>query len=618
MAEWRVKSPADYSPNGDDIDRFAQKSIATFDDIYEKLNRLRRNGAAAGLDETDTSPFEGRIDTTTGTIYMRDATNKKWMELGAAAPFWGIQPENIGAVANGGGMERLFMGNDADKPTTGCKTHDFYFAVDTRKLYVYEGSDWHILLSRDFKDMLNYEDYVVAKSEVALKGANKILRLDPETGKGDIDITGSADHMLGKEIQTTPLHDTDVLAWSEEKQAFVNRPKDTFTEADATYTGEAGKLARVNSDGKIHANLAGNADKIAGKAIAVDSLKGGEVLAYDADLDVFVNRPKDEINPDDVTTTGEAGKIVRVGTDGKLHADLAGNAQKVGNIEVAVTDMQDGEILAYHASVNKLVNEPRGAITGAAKSFVVKNGAQVLNDYNGSKTEVLDLDAALKLASGSVTNHLDRLIGDVYLAILAAGLSPDGYDAILVENFDSGAQEIDNTVAEVTSIVSGDNSIDVADSSTLLIGGYYQLTDGENTEQVQIKSINVSETVRRVILMEPIKNQYHNGRTKLCRSTVAVHDSAAYGGGMTRYSTTTDDAAAFVGSDTRKDVSKSLSFQDVNAFIVTGAHLKDGVLVMGGGAYGVAFNAAGSTYGDWRRVNNEGDNLAQDDLSEEG
>ena len=44
-------------------------------------------------------------------------------------------------------------------------------AVDTRKLYVYEGSDWHILLSREFSDMLNYEDYIVQKSEVSVKGA---------------------------------------------------------------------------------------------------------------------------------------------------------------------------------------------------------------------------------------------------------------------------------------------------------------------------------------------------------------------------------------------------------------------------------------------------------------
>lgn len=311
MADWKVTSPVDYSPNGDDVDRFAQKSIATFEEIFEHLNSLRHNGAKAGIDESDTSPYEIRIDTTTDTIYIRDGANKKWYRLGSVDEFFGITAKNIGAVPNGGGMERMFLGNDAEKPTTDCKTHDFFYAIDTRKLYVYEGSDWHILLSRNFKDMLNYEDYVVAKSEVATKGAGKILQLDPETGKGDIDITGSADHMLGKEIQVTALHDKDVLMWNEEKQAFTAEPKDVFTEESATHTGEAGKLAYVNSDGKIHADLAGSADKIAGKPIVTDSLAAGDVLAYNAEDETFVNVPKDYVGADDITEDGAAGKVDR-------------------------------------------------------------------------------------------------------------------------------------------------------------------------------------------------------------------------------------------------------------------------------------------------------------------
>ena len=90
MADWKVTSPIDYSPNGDDVDRFAQKSIATFEEIFEHLNDLRRHGAKAGLDESNTSPYEIRIDTTTDTIYMRDAANKKWYRLGSVAEFFGV------------------------------------------------------------------------------------------------------------------------------------------------------------------------------------------------------------------------------------------------------------------------------------------------------------------------------------------------------------------------------------------------------------------------------------------------------------------------------------------------------------------------------------------------
>lgn len=616
MADWRVTSPIDYSPNGDDVDRFAQKSIATFEEIFEHLNDLRRHGAKAGLDEANTSPYEIRIDTTTDTIYMRDATNKKWYRLGSVAEFFGLTAKDIGAVENGGGMERLLLGNDADKPAD-AKTHDFYFAVDTRKLYVYEGSDWHILLSREFADMLNYEDYVVPKSEVATKGAGKILRLDPETGKGDIDITGSADHMLGKEINVTALHDKDVLMWNEAKQAFTAEPKDVFTEDSATHTGEAGKLAYVNSDGKIHADLAGSADKIAGKPIVTDSLKGGDVLAYDEEDETFVNVPKDYVGADDVTTEGEAGKVVRVAQDGTIHADLTGDASHVGKVKVDATNWQDGDVLAYHVATNTLQNEARTGV-GEAKSLILRNNEKVLADYNGTKTVMVNLSTELRQTADAVTNHLERLVGTLYAAVMAAGISPDGYDAMLVENFNDDAPETDRTVARVTSVVSGDDSVDVEDSSGLIVGSYYQLTDGEVTEEVQIKTINISDSINRVILMEPVKNQYHSKRAKFYRSTVAIQNGFAYGGGNTRFFTATDDSHSFQGKDTKVELTKSIDYSDPSSFTLKGAHLKDGVLVMGGDAYGVAFNAAGSTYGDWRRVNSEGDNLAQDDLSEEG
>ena len=612
MADWKVTNPADYSPNGDDVDRFAQKSIATFEEIFEHLNDLRRHGAKAGLDESNTSPYEIRIDTTTDTIYMRDAANKKWYRLGSVAEFFGLTAKDIGAVENGGGMERLFLGNDADKPTD-AKTHDFYFAVDTRKLYVYEGSDWHILLSREFSDMLNYEDYIVQKSEVSVKGAGKILRLDPETGKGDIDITGSADHMLGKEINVTALHDKDVLMWNEEKQAFTAEPKDVFTEDSATHTGEAGKLAYVNSDGKIHADLAGNADKIAGKPIVTDSLAAGDVLAYNAEDETFVNVPKDFVGADDVTEDGAAGKVVRVAQDGTIHADLTGDASHIGKVKVDATNWQDGDILAYHVATGTLQNEPRTGI-GEAKALILRNNEKVLADYNGTKTVTVNLSTELRQTADTVTNHLERLVGTLYSAVIAAGITPDGYDAMLVENFDDDAPETDRTVARVTSVVSGDDSVDVEDSSGLIIGAYYQLTDGDVQEEVQVKAINISDNINRVILMSPVKNQYHSKRAKFYRSTVAIQNGFAYGGGNTKNYIVTNKAISFQGKDTKVELTKSINFTDPSAFTIKGAHIKDGQLVMGGAIIGVALNEMGKPQTGFKQINADGDDLKQADL----
>ena len=545
---------------------------------------------------------------------MRDAANKKWYRLGSVAEFFGLTAKDIGAVENGGGMERLFLGNDADKPTD-AKTHDFYFAVDTRKLYVYEGSDWHILLSREFSDMLNYEDYIVQKSEVSVKGAGKILRLDPETGKGDIDITGSADHMLGKEINVTALHDKDVLMWNEEKQAFTAEPKDVFTEDSATHTGEAGKLAYVNSDGKIHADLAGNADKIAGKPIVTDSLAAGDVLAYNAEDETFVNVPKDFVGADDVTEDGAAGKVVRVAQDGTIHADLTGDASHIGKVKVDATNWQDGDILAYHVATGTLQNEPRTGI-GEAKALILRNNEKVLADYNGTKTVTVNLSTELRQTADTVTNHLERLVGTLYAAVMAAGITPDGYDAMVVENFDDDAPEIDRTVARVTSVVSGDDSVDVEDSSGLIIGAYYQLTDGEVTEEVQVKAINISDGINRVILMSPVKNQYHSKRAKFYRSTVAIQNGLAYGGGNTAYNTAMDETETFAGSNTTQEMKKVIDFSDAPSFDVSGAYTgSDGKLVIGMNGYGIVLATAGGGAGVWTRINADGENLQDSDLT---
>lgn len=215
-------------------------------------------------------------------------------------------------------------------------------------------------------------------------------------------------------------------------------------------------------------------------------------------------------------------------------------------------------------------------------------------------------------------NHLERLMANAYLALEMSKIDPDGYDNMLIETFDGSAEEIDQITVNVTSVVSGDDSIDVESSSGLIIGAHYQLTDGERTEEVQIKSIAVSGKINRVKLESVVKNQYNEGRATLYRSSTAIYNGRAYGGGNVRTDKLTDCASAFRGSNTKVELTKSIDYSDPSSFTLKGAHLKDGVLVMGGDAYGVAFNAAGSTYGDWKRVNSEGDNLAQDDLSEEG
>lgn len=236
---------------------------------------------------------------------------------------------------------------------------------------------------------------------------------------------------------------------------------------------------------------------------------------------------------------------------------------------------------------------------------------------NDKYNEIVAMIKALDAGSqNSRINHLERLVGNLYQDIQAAGIDPDGYDNALFETFSDGADEIDQTVVTVKSVVSGDDSIDVEDSSNLIIGAHYQLTDGEKTEEVQVKSINVSGSIKRVVLYENVKNQYTEGRVKLYRSSIAIYNGRAYGGGNTK----TEELAGtdtFSGSNTKKPLAAAVSLSDPAAFVVRGGHVKDGKIVMGTPAYGIALKAPGGTANgtNWVNVNADGDALAQADLA---
>lgn len=226
---------------------------------------------------------------------------------------------------------------------------------------------------------------------------------------------------------------------------------------------------------------------------------------------------------------------------------------------------------------------------------------------NDKYNEIVAMIKALDAGSqNSRINHLERLVGNLYQDIQAAGIDPDGYDNALFETFDKGADEIDQTVVTVKSVVSGDDSIDVEDSSNLIIGAHYQLTDGEKTEEVQVKSINISGSIKRVVLCADVKNQYTEGRTKLYRSSIAIYNGRAYGGG----NTSTQDINGtdmFSGSNTKKSITSTLNLSSADGLSLDGAEVSDGKVIIGGRVIGVALMSDDG--GTWKQVDEEGDAL---------
>ena len=559
MAQWEIEKPLNYNLNGETADTFLYKTKATFDQIFELLNILRSAGAQAGLDATDAAPYQIRINTADNCLYMRNATNEQWIYIGEIKANLGITPGTINAIENGGNIGKISGGLDANKPRTGNNTNDLYLATDSNTLYRWTGNAWVESLSLDFSKLKDYEKYCVNRNEVATSGKGKILKLDEVTGKANVDITGSPERLLGYEIDVRNLKGNDVLAFNEQKQKIVNLPKDEVTFDDTSYTGEANKLIRVAGDGKAHVSITGNAESINGLKIEAAGAQNGQVLSYENGRLVFVDQ--DNISEDDITTTGEAGKLVKVGTDGwirgkvtlpdesvttsgvagkivkvandgNIYGKFNGSTTQIGDIKLQIINPKDGDVFVYHQATKTIKNEPKGAV-GAGSNLILKDGNRLLGEYNGSSPVTVDVANVIAHSQTAYVNHLLRLVENLYLALEVAGLNPGGYDGAVWSAYspvNSETTAIDSTNVLVTSIVKGDDSIDVDQINLLTTGENYRLVEGDHIEDVQVKYIKPVYGIKRVIFTEPVKYQFTPNVARLMRSNVSTNTDGTISG----------------------------------------------------------------------------------------
>lgn len=391
LADWEVRNKIDYSPNGDDVDRFSLKVRDELNLIYNLLNRLRKLDASAG-EIQDTVAYQLHADTASGRLLIRSADNQSWFEVGKLGKsFLGITPEDIGAVRNTGTIGAFYSGNARDLPSS-ANTHDIFYAFDERRIYYYTGTSWEVFLSLNFADLYDYEKFCVARTEVDYSGKDKILRLDKNTGKANVDIAGSPDKLLNCPIEVANFKTGDVLVYDATKGKIVNMPKDEVTRSDISATGEANKLVQTDSNGVAHVSISGSAAAVGGVAVSlsgvrdgqiliydgatkkitaatditgsaqkingvglnVNALENGKAVAYDARSKMLVADSHEYLQETDTSDSGEVGKLIRLGSDKIIHADIDGSAAKISGVVVDVTGMKDGQVLIYDAASKTL------------------------------------------------------------------------------------------------------------------------------------------------------------------------------------------------------------------------------------------------------------------------
>lgn len=215
----------------------------------------------------------------------------------------------------------------------------------------------------------------------------------------------------------------------QENFGFRTSASDAFMhESDVADSGTAGKLIRADASGKLNADILGNAAKIADKAIQMGlDLADEDRLVYDKDTDTITNRPlqvkvdgdkiyarKDattgwvllgDLKPNlgfrdstddafltesDVADNGTAGKLIRADVNGKLNADILGNARKMAGKTFAPEDLQDGQIPVYRMSDGTWHAENKGTV-GTGKNLMIMDGDKMLGEYNGDEMKAIDI-----------------------------------------------------------------------------------------------------------------------------------------------------------------------------------------------------------------------------------
>ena len=409
MSEWNVAQPLDYSATGDDIDSASQKIIATFVDVYDKLNRLRSLDASAEHTVGDAAAYSIKIDTsvTPAAILMRNAANTGYIQIGSVAENMGVTAEDVGAI-QGDGMGKISLGAEANLPST-ATTYDLYFAYDTGRLYMYRTGAWRVFLSLRFEDLLGVGDAVITRDEVAANGANKVPRLN-SVGQGEFDITGSAAKIGGKNLYLPELHDNQVLVYNGDRDRWEVAPRDELTNDDVSTTGEPDKIVKTDSNGKAHVDITGNAAKIATKTIDVSNLQDGDVLVYDATRGVFYNKQGATVN-----------------AQGVVEANVSGSAQKWAGKALQTVGMTDGQILVWSEANQAFINRNQSAVGNARALSLSQDGEQLAN-YNGDDYRAVNIITPhLRVASQAYTVgqtcFSKNMPSTMYLECVTAGIT---------------------------------------------------------------------------------------------------------------------------------------------------------------------------------------------------
>ena len=347
--------------------------------------------------------------------------------------------------------------------------------------------------------------------------------------------------LLGYLIETANLQDDQVLVYDSNKQKWVNKPRNTNT--DSTING----IPVVELQGRI---------------------QHGDVLVYCSRIQKFIPKPKDYIQEIDITETGEIHKLPRVSSDGLLHVNISGYASGLNGKLTDASNAVDGDVLVYRASQGKFICEPKGNSLGEGRSLRIYDGVNLLGEYNGSQLTTIDISSVQTQA----LQKLEWQLAEVALALKKATNTRAYITDALFEDFEGDLSTLDTTTTSVTCIFASMMEIEIDSIENIVVGGIYTISDGNNSEEIQVESMTSEDGRYRLRLVNAIQNSYVDGQAMLTRSNVRLANW------LPMESVTWEEISA------EEEITLSMDFtQGINFQVFGGSVNSDGEIIMGQG-----------------------------------
>lgn len=170
-----------------------------------------------------------------------------------------------------------------------------------------------------------------------------------------------------------------------------------------------------------------------------------------------------------------------------------------------------------------------GYVSPAGFWSFMSNDTQRIRPATLAQTrEALFGNADIQGMNGRI-ERLEDAVNQIALSLEVLQEGSEQFSHYMAEDFKDSSM-LDTFSAEVTSIVAGDDSLDVMPIDGMIPGSWYTVSDGINTEQVQAESINIENGIQRVILTGRVEHTYLLGSTQVFRTSAAVDTSGASAG----------------------------------------------------------------------------------------